>query len=127
MIEDLYLPSKGERTPVIDFKTNGVFEMSGKSYPHDSIEYYRPIINWLKEYSKEPDRLTTFNVNLEYLNTGSSKIMSDILKILKDLHVSKKSKVIINWQYDEDDEEMCKTGQLYKDIFTVPFNLIEII
>ena len=53
--------------------------------------------------------------------------MSDILKIMKDLHSSKKSMVSINWFYDEDDEEMCKLGQLYKDIFNVPFNLIEII
>lgn len=127
MINDLYLPSKGGRTPVIDFKTNGIFEMSGKSYPHDSIDYYKPIVNWLEKYSNEPDKLTTFNINIEYLNTGSTKVMSDIFRILKDLHFSKKSNVVINWFYDEDDEEILKSGQLFKDIFNLPFNLIEII
>jgi len=127
MVEDLYLPSKGGRTPIIDFKTNGILEISGKSYPHDSIEYYKPIIEWLKKYSNEPDKLTILNINLEYLNTGSCKVMSDILKILKDLHNSKKTIVSVNWLYDEDDEEIYKSGLLYKDIFNVPFNLIEII
>lgn len=126
MDEDLYLPSKGGKTPVIDFKTNGVFEISGKSYPHDPIEYYKPIINWLKKYSKEPDKLTTLNVNMEYLNTGSSKIMSDIFKILKDLNNNKRTTVSVNWFYDEDDEEMYKAGQMYKDIYNIPFNLVEV-
>jgi hypothetical protein len=127
MNEDLYLPSKGGRTPVIDFKCNGVFEISGKSYPQDPAKCYKPIIDWIKNYSKEPDKLTTFNINLEYLNTGSSRVMSDIFKILKDLNNSKKTKVSINWFYDEDDEEMCRIGQMYKDIFNIPFNLVEII
>jgi hypothetical protein len=127
MIDDLYMPSKGGRTPIIDFKINGILEIKGKSYPDDSLKHYEPTMNWLKQYSKNPNAITIFNVDLEYVNTGSCIIMSEILKILKDLHVSNKTDLTINWNYDEDDEGMYNIGLLYKDIFKIPFNLIQII
>ncbi len=38
-----------------------------------------------------------------------------------------KSEVIINWYYEEDDEDMLEAGEDYESIIRVPFKMIEIV
>ncbi|MBQ5540037.1 MAG: SiaC family regulatory phosphoprotein, partial [Bacteroidales bacterium] len=52
---------------------SGVFEISQMSLPEDAVDFYAPIINWLMEYSENPQKETVFNMKLEYFNTASSK------------------------------------------------------
>ena len=75
-----------EDTPKIMLdKGNGIFEISGRSLPEDSAEFYRPILDWIERYGESPNPTTEFVFKLEYFNTASSKLILDVLSALEDI------------------------------------------
>lgn len=115
------------KTPTIKFDPNsGLVEIKGRSIPENSIEFYKPLIDSLEKYSFKPQTNTTVNIQLEYFNTSSSKCILDVFKKLESINKSGNSKVIINWHYEEDDEDMSEAGEDYQAIINVPFNMVMI-
>ncbi|ASB50805.1 DUF1987 domain-containing protein [Alkalitalea saponilacus] len=102
----------------------GLIEIKGRSIPENSVEFYKPLIDWLDSYGNQPLDSTSVNVQLEYFNTSSSKCILDIFKKLE-LIYKKGSKVHINWYYEEDDEDMFEAGEDYQSIINIPFTMIE--
>ncbi|WP_026475499.1 DUF1987 domain-containing protein [Alkaliflexus imshenetskii] len=102
----------------------GLIEIKGRSIPENSVEFYKPLIDWLDKYGTTPLESTDVNVQLEYFNTSSSKCILDIFKKLE-LIYKKGSKVQINWYYEEDDEDMFEAGEDYQSIINIPFSMIE--
>lgn len=116
-----------QKTPAVNFEpTKGVLEIKGRSIPENSIEFYKPLVDWLEEYSDTPSAQTLVNVHLEYFNTSSSKCILDVFKKLESIHKSNND-VQINWYYEEDDEDMLEAGEDYESIIRVPFKMIEIV
>jgi hypothetical protein len=115
------------KTPNVSFDaTKGVLEIKGRSIPENSIEFYKPLVDWLEEYANGPLAKTVVNVHLEYFNTSSSKCILDVFKKLETIHKNKYD-VQINWYYEEDDEDMLEAGEDYESIIRVPFKMIEIV
>jgi len=115
------------KTPMVKFDgKSGIVEIKGRSIPENSIEFYKPLVDWLEEYAKKPLDKTQVNVQLEYFNTSSSKCILDVFKKLEAIHKSK-HEVVINWFYEEDDEDMLEAGEDYESIIRVPFKMIEIV
>ena len=113
------------KTPDIKFNPqSGVVEIKGRSIPENSIEFYKPLIDWLDKYSFKPQPNTVVNIQLEYFNTSSSKCILDVFKKLETINKSGNSKVIINWHFEEDDEDMSEAGEDYQAIINVPFNMV---
>jgi len=113
------------KTPTIEFDANtGVVSIKGRSIPENSVEFYKPMVDWLDEYASQPKEKTEVNIQLEYFNTSSSKC---ILDVFKKLEVIKKggNDVVINWFYEEDDEDMLEAGEDYQSIINIPFEMIE--
>lgn len=114
------------KTPSVKFDPEkGVIEIKGRSIPENSIEFYKPLVDWLEHYSKSPLNKTLVNVQLEYFNTSSSKCILDVFKKLEAIHKANHD-VVINWFYEEDDEDMLEAGEDYESIIRVPFKMIEI-
>lgn len=119
---DKYFKKGKENTPAIDFDPNtGVFEISGKSIPEDSLGFYGPIMEWLKEYIANPCAKTTFSFKLEYFNTSSSKVLLDIFYILEEI----KEGLVINWYYEENDEDMEETASDFNEVLETEINIIK--
>ena len=115
------------KTPTVNFDaTTGIIEIKGRSIPENSIEFYRPLVEWLEEYSKTPQKLTTVNIQLEYFNTSSSKCILDVFKKLETIKKAR-NEVVINWYYEEDDEDMLEAGEDYESIIRIPFKMIEVV
>ena len=50
-----------EDTPKIMLdKGNGIFEISGRSLPEDTAEFYQPILEWLEVYAQNHNDKTEF-------------------------------------------------------------------
>ena len=111
------------KTPSIVFESDGILEIKGKSIPENSIEFYRPVFEWLEHYSASPAPKTELKINLEYFNTSSSKCLLDIFRRLESINVSGKSEVKVKWFYDEDDEDMMEAGEDYQALVKIPFEL----
>ena len=55
-----------EDTPKIMLdKKNGIFEISGRSLPEDSAEFYRPVLEWLEKYAADTNPSTEFVFKLD--------------------------------------------------------------
>ena len=112
------------KTPFITFTFNsGMLEIKGKSIPENSLEFYRPVFEWLDNYSLSPAPSTVMKVSLDYFNTSSSKCLLDIFRRLETINLSGKSTVTVQWYYDADDEDMMEAGEDYQALVKVPFEL----
>jgi len=113
------------KTPSVQFNAkDGIIEIKGRSIPENSVEFYKPLVDWLEDYKSAPLDKTKVNIQLEYFNTSSSKCILDVFKKLEAIHKGKQE-VEINWYYEEDDEDMLEAGEDYESIIRVPFKMIE--
>lgn len=114
------------KTPTINFdEGSGVLEVKGRSIPENSVEFYKPLNEWVEEYGKSPKPETIFDVKLEYFNTSSSKCILDLFKLLESLN-GNGTEVKVNWYFEEDDEDMEEAGEDYQAIINLPFKMIEV-
>lgn len=124
-MEDLKIEGT-PKTPTIEFnQSTGYLLVRGRSIPENSIEFYKPLIDILEAYDKNSQANTKVDIQLEYFNTSSSKCILDVFKKLEGIN-SGSSEVVINWYYEEDDEDMLEAGEDYQAIINVPFKMIEV-
>ncbi len=105
-------------TPKIEFDINSnTLNITGKSYPENTFEYYKPIILWLEEYFENlNDEKVTVNLDLEYLNSSSLKAYFDMFDIFEEAHEDGKT-IHIKWIYDEDNDIAEETGEDFMEDF----------
>lgn len=114
------------KTPSIDFNfETGTLALKGRSIPENSIEFYKPLNDWLDMYAGAPKENTTVDVRLEYFNTSSSKCILDFFKRLEKVNQGS-SVVHVNWYFETDDEDMEEAGEDYEAIVGLPFKIIEV-
>lgn len=114
------------KTPSVNFNAEtGVLELQGRSIPENSVEFYKPINEWIDTYGNSPKDKTTVDVKLEYFNTSSSKCILDLFKQLEGLN-GNGTEVHVNWYFEEDDEDMEEAGEDYEAIISLPFKMIEV-
>lgn len=92
--------------PSVNFDVDkGVCELAGESYMEETFKFYSPILDWLKKYKDEGKPSLEFNFKLTYFNTSSSRLILDILDILREFKEAGKQ-LTINWYYDKQDPDM---------------------
>src|SRR4030042_2467529 len=118
---------KTSNTPTVIFDPEtGKLKIEGRSIPENPGEFFETLINWLKLYYDAPAPYTQMDLNLEYVNSGSSKYLLGIFRLIKKKH-DEGNKSIITWYYEEDDEAIQSLGEHYRSTVKMPFNLIEYI
>jgi len=109
---------------IIYFIDNNTLEISGRSIPENPELIFRRLDEWITGHFEKNQELSV-NIILEYINSGSSKYLYEILKKLTGYsHIGKK--VIMKWLYEEDDEAMLELGEHYRDTAGIPL-VIEMI
>ena len=98
----------------------GKFSFSGRSVSEHSVDFFKPVMDWLEEYSINPAEKTECVFEFEYFNSSARKSLVEICKILFSLH-KKGADVIIIWKYDEGDESMKELGEEYANLFSMKF------
>lgn len=110
-----------EDTPkIILDPTNNIFEISGRSLPEDCASFYKPILEWLSQFT--PSSKLSFAFKLDYFNTASSKMILDILTRLEKIK-EKGLEVVVVWYHSEDDEDMQEAGEEFSELVEVPFEI----
>jgi hypothetical protein len=123
-MDDISL-KKTFNSPRIEFiAATGDLNIEGRSIPEDPGEFFERLIDWLNEYFIDPVEETVMNIKLEYINSGSSKYMLELLRILKENH-AKGRKVLVKWFFEEGDESIQELGQHYEQTMQIPFEIIE--
>lgn len=123
-MEDLFL-KKTFNSPEVEFVAGtGDLTMEGRSIPEDPGEFFERLIDWINAYFVSPVEKTVLNIKLEYINSGSSKYMLEVLRIMKINHDTGKE-VLIKWYFEEGDESIEELGLHYEQTIQIPFEHIE--
>ncbi len=108
-------------TPHILFdSTANKFIIEGKSFPEDSKEYYRKVIEWMDHFKAENPASITLSFNLFYLSSSSIISVKQLLLKLMELQQAG-TKVNVVWNYDHDDDDIKKTGEDYQQLTKLNF------
>lgn len=113
-------------TPSINLDAqSGVLELVGKSYPENTFEFYKPMMDWVEEYFDGNEKnKTVVNIEIIYFNSSSSKLFFDFFDLLEEAHNNGKD-VEVNWIYDPENEAALEAGEDFKEDFeSLRFNLV---
>ncbi|UCG28763.1 MAG: DUF1987 domain-containing protein [Bacteroidales bacterium] len=113
-----------KKTPQILLDPDGTFKISGRSIHEDPSKFYDPLVKWINEYCSNPKNVTTIEIKLEYFNSGSAKYILNILQILSQL-INMGFRLVVNWYYEEGDDDILERGEYYASILDTNFNFIE--
>lgn len=109
-----------EKTPSVSLSTNGVLKIEGRSIPEDAAKFFKPLLDWTKEFTAEEIRV---DIKLEYFNTSSSKFILEMLRLLE--NNKSNNNILVNWFYEEGDLDVLESGQYFESIIGIPFKYIE--
>ena len=118
-MEKLIIQEELKNCPgIVYFYENNTLEIAGRSIPENPELIFRKLDEWITGHFEKSDALDV-NIQLEYINSGSSKYLYEILKRLTGYANSGKH-LKIKWLYEEDDEAMLELGEHYRDTAGIP-------
>jgi len=98
----------------------GKLLFAGRSYPENSVAFFKPIMDWVEAYALNPNSKTECTCKLEYVNSASRKCFVDIFKILESIYKNEKEVTIV-WTSDAGDDAMREMGEEYENMFKMKF------
>ena len=101
----------------------GELLITGISIPKDVMSILLPAEKWIQTFLDGNQRSLSVHLDLFYLNTSSSLMITGILMMLSRSYGKKCSTV--NWYYYSDDEDMMDDGEDYQGWVKCPFALVE--
>jgi len=114
-------------SPKIDFNAQtNILSIVGESYPENTTQFYEKIFQWIEEFLENiKTEEVTFNIELIYFNSSSSKVLMDLFDTLEEASEEDKN-IVVNWIYDEENEASLEYGEEFaEDIESLTFNLVE--
>lgn len=123
MLQKKILSTKN--TPEISLSPDGIIKIRGRSMNGNITEFSKQIEDWVDEYICDPADLTCVDIYLEYFNGINLKIYISLLKKIASV-ILKNKKYIINWYYEEGDEDILEKGEYISSVLDIPFTYIKI-
>ena len=112
------------KTPAIKLDPKGHIKIQGRSIPEDASIFYEGILDWVKNYILLGNESTRIDLNFEYLNSGTSKYVLQILKCLRDLPKHNHA-LTVNWYYEDGDDDILERGEYFASLLDLKINFIE--
>jgi hypothetical protein len=113
-----------KKTPEVTLDPAGKIKIGGRSIPEDASKFFNAILAWVVEYAASPKDTTRVDIELEYFNSGSAKYVMQILRELSEIKMNDKE-LIVNWYYEEGDDDILERGEYYASILNMDINFIE--
>ena len=85
----------------------------------------KQVDDWLNVYIYDPADLTSVDFYMEYFNETYLNIYMNLLKKIDSVKLKNK-KYVINWYYEEGDEDILEKGEYISSVLDIPFNFIKI-
>lgn len=114
-----------KNTPEITLNPEGIIRIKGRSMIDNVIQFSKEMDIWVNKYICDPADLTCVDFYMEYLNTNNLIFYISLLKKIETVRLKNK-KFLVNWYYDEGDEDIIEKGEHISSVLEVPFNFIMI-
>ena len=123
-MEDFFI-EETETTPEINISfQEGLFEFKGVSIPEDAEGFYSPVLDAVEAYTlTELIGNTVIAFKLVYLNTSTTAIIGKLIQSFEGLDTEQHT-TIVNWYYEEGDEDMKDIGSDFAAFSKLNFELI---
>jgi hypothetical protein len=116
-----FLVNETKTTPFI-LIDSGEITIKGRSIPEDSFDFYEPVLEACRNYIQNPAKHTSVSVQLEYINSGSKKFLTNLFNILEKSYLDGYD-YEITWIHDVDDEALLDLGNDLKGIIKIPITI----
>lgn len=126
--EELIIEGTNTAPRITCDSTHGIIEIKGHwtldmcSTPHVD-ESFKPLLDWLDQYIKNPSKQTKVTIQFEYFSTCCSICLLDVFKKFETIYKHNYSTVIY-WYYEEGDKDMLEQAEDFESIVRVPFKII---
>ncbi|MDP4158755.1 MAG: DUF1987 domain-containing protein [Bacillota bacterium] len=123
-MESLYI-KESKSTPLVDFNAiNDKLIIKGQSYPEDSFAFFKPLLEWLKEYLfGKVGQEVGIEITITYTNTSSSKCIMMILDLIESAY-EKGVITRLKWICNEHNEYELECAEEFKEDYTFPFEIV---
>jgi hypothetical protein len=112
-----------DNTPEFLFKPDGTIKIRGRGLLESKSKDTERLINWLDEYVANPAEVTYVILAFEYLNSFSTTILVTVLRKLSQV-ILHSGKLVVQWYYEEDDEDILERGEYISSTFDIPIMFI---
>jgi hypothetical protein len=106
---------------IIYYRDINKLEITGRSIPENPEIIFNKLDEWITLHF-EKNKALNVSIQLEYINSGSSKYLYEILKRLTGFS-RMGNEVTMKWLYEEDDEAMLELGEHYRDMAGIPLDI----
>ncbi len=114
-----------EINPSIFFsKEKGILKIEGNSVMEDAKSFYTVVINWLKDYTKNPNEISNFEIRFFQLNQASLKMLLFVFQEIKSLQIDG-HKIKVNWCFAKNQSFIKEMGQDISSMTDVYLNYSE--
>lgn len=111
------------KTPGVILRPEGFVRIDGRGFNELNFGNSEKILEWIREYLKNPADITEVIISLEYLNSASAKTIHLILKEIS--QVTSIGKIFaVHWCYEEDDEDILERGEYISETLNIPIDFI---
>lgn len=121
-MEKLVIQEELKNCPgIVYYPDANKLELVGRSIPENPELIFRRLEEWITGHFEKNNGLDV-NIQLEYINSGSSKYLYEVLKRLTG-YIRSGKLVKLKWLYEEDDEAMLELGEHYRDTAGIPLEI----
>jgi hypothetical protein len=114
-----------KNTPEVVLDPGGIILIKGRSSNKNPLEFYTEIENWIDEYIQNPPDITRIHIHLEYFNDVNSTIFRSLLRKISNVRLKEKQ-FVVNWYYEEDDDDILERGEHLSLMLNIPIYFITI-
>jgi hypothetical protein len=115
-------PTKSSPEVILD--PTGQIKFRGRSIQENAAEFFEPVEEWISMYIEKPADFTRVDVILEYFNSASARIFITLFQKISYVTLKDK-KYVINWYYEDGDEDIHERGEYFASILDIPINFIK--
>lgn len=121
-----YTQEATSRTPHVNLDgANGLFSLSGESYPEDITSFYGPIRVALNEVLENLNQPLQVEIKLVYFNSSSARVLMELMDQM-DEHATAGSVINVNWYCNPDDDITREFAEdISEDLTAVTFTIID--
>ncbi len=119
---------KTRSTPYIMLDTaKGYMRFEGESFHENVADFYAELDTLLGEYMQTDFTLFTFDCELSYFNSSTSKFLMNLLIEMDDAIAGSDKQVVVNWIFSNENDIMLEFGEDFsEEVENVQFNLTPI-
>jgi len=111
---------KTDITPEIIFDPEkGLLKITGRSIPLNPKRFYEPVLNWIATYSPQANSTTVLDVYMDYFNTASTFLITDIIRQLNKGLQGKS--FTVNWHHDAGDDDVLEIAGNMESVTGIKF------